>query len=711
MNLGLPSRHGLLLQTFSAQAPGRSGIAGPRRATESLIALLRHEDRSIRAQAVGALGQLKTAAGAEPLRDLLTDTDSELREAAAAALVAIGPAAVAPLAAIVSAKYGDYATKVAAARCLGEIGDPAAVAPLLVAMNDMTANVRSAAADSLVRLGAAAVPGLLALLQDPGNPKRDEVPAPLAKIGDARAIEALLHELTESPESEWRLRTAAIKALESFPEVPSASFFKLLLDPNNTIRDAAARRLDRAVPGWKQSATIADVVAIARQQVEAQDPDKRGVARGLLGFLERREFAGLIIKALEDPEVTLREQACRILGSWKEPAAIEPLLGRLMDDNGWVCVEAHKALQEIDPSWRTTGAGRRARDRFLQHLGDANANVRIAALRGLAEFKDPTTVAAVAGRLTDTGCYVRDQAVHTLKAIGGKEAVQHIIGALRDSDSLIRSAAARCLEELAAPEALEPLQRALQVDTSPAAEKIRDALGKLREAGFRTSAAEAGEETAVFPMFDAGVTILKFPRGFERQHERHWRLVAELKRSGALPELAAHRAIPKADLPALIILTGPPGAIGALGKVYFTRIAEEFVHRECGGDWQAFNPASSLSNVADPGATVDIHAFNEFTRQISPANYTMAALGERIHSEDRRLERQDEPQGVRPQAGGRAASGNLTCPQCRTVYNRREVIRQLRQASPFLFDSATWTTKFRCVRCSEVLIISGSATE
>lgn len=701
---------GLFSKLFQRQPPDVQELLA-RRATESLTDLLRHEDRNIRLQAVAALQQLKAASSVEPLRDLLTATDAELREAAATALIAIGPVSIAPLAAVVSAKYGAHEPKVVAARALGLIGDPGAVAPLLVAMNDMTANVQSAAADSLVRLGAPAVPGLLALLEDASNTQRDEVPAPLAKIGDPRAIDALLRALTESPESEWRLRTAAIKALESFPEVPSAPFFKLLLDPNNTIRDAAARRLDQTDPGWKQNAAVEEVIATARQQAQSQDKERRSIALGLIGRLERREFTGLFLHALADPEVSLREQACATLESWKEPTAVEPLLGRLMDDNGWVCLAAGRALEAIDPAWRTTGVGQRARDELLQRLSHPETRARTAALRGLAEFKDPTTVAAVAGRLTDTGCYVRNQAVHTLKAIGGKEAVQHIIGALRDSDSLIRSAAARCLEELAAPEALEPLQRALQVDTSPAAEKIRDALGKLREAGFRTSAAEASEGTVVFPKFDAGVTVLKFSRGFERQWERHWRLVAELKRSGALSELAAHQAIPKTDLPALIILTGPPAAIGALGKVYFTKVAEEFVRRECGGDWQAINAASSLSNVADPGCTVDIQALNEFIRQINPDNYTLAALGEGILPGEHGRERQDKQESARPQAGRRAASGNPTCPQCRTVYNRRKVIRQLKQASPFLFDSAVWSTKFRCVKCSEVLVISGSGSE
>ncbi len=49
---------------------------------------------------------------------------------------------------------------------------------------------------------------------------------------------------------------------------------------------------------------------------------------------------------------------------------------------------------------------------------------------------------------------------------------------------------------------------------------------------------------------------------------------------------------------------------------------------------------------------------------------------------------------------------NPICPQCRTIYNRSEVIRQLKQQSPEMFDFAGWTTKFRCKECGAEIAIS-----
>lgn len=47
------------------------------------------------------------------------------------------------------------------------------------------------------------------------------------------------------------------------------------------------------------------------------------------------------------------------------------------------------------------------------------------------------------------------------------------------------------------------------------------------------------------------------------------------------------------------------------------------------------------------------------------------------------------------------------CPQCRTIYNRVAVIREIKKQSPFLFDFPVWTTKFRCVKCRTEIGISG----
>lgn len=56
-------------------------------------------------------------------------------------------------------------------------------------------------------------------------------------------------------------------------------------------------------------------------------------------------------------------------------------------------------------------------------------------------------------------------------------------------------------------------------------------------------------------------------------------------------------------------------------------------------------------------------------------------------------------------------SENPECPDCRTIYNRVAVIRELKKQSPELFEFAVWTTKFKCVKCGTVIVISGTRGE
>ncbi|MDD5542354.1 MAG: hypothetical protein PHX83_04200 [Acidobacteriia bacterium] len=56
---------------------------------------------------------------------------------------------------------------------------------------------------------------------------------------------------------------------------------------------------------------------------------------------------------------------------------------------------------------------------------------------------------------------------------------------------------------------------------------------------------------------------------------------------------------------------------------------------------------------------------------------------------------------------GFATGRDPVCPQCRTIYNRVAVIREIKKQSPFLFDFPVWTTKFRCIKCRTEIEISG----
>ncbi len=137
-------------------------------------------------------------------------TDSQERERAMQTLNSIGESAVEPL--IESLNDDCSATRDAAARTLGIIGDARAIDPLLATLKDDNRRVREAGSQALASIGRPAMPGLLAKLAD----------------GD------------------WHVRMGAVIALrimggaELLPE-----FVGLLHDENPYVRGESAKSLGR----------------------------------------------------------------------------------------------------------------------------------------------------------------------------------------------------------------------------------------------------------------------------------------------------------------------------------------------------------------------------------------------------------------------------------------------------------------------------------
>lgn len=130
-----------------------------------------------------------------------------------------------------------------------------------------------------------------------------------------------------------------------------------------------------------------------------------------------------------------------------------------------------------------------------------------------------------------------------------------------------------------------------------------------------------------------GLQILKFPKGFERQYDNHLKLVRHLQQVNVYPrlDLAAYVAkSPNATLARIIALTGSSSEVGKLNRVFYDPKAEAFVATEFRNDWNAISPASSLSNVAAPGCTVDVNGLERDLRaieeEIAAQNYERAGV-------------------------------------------------------------------------------------
>lgn len=150
----------------------------------ALVAAVQHPLRDVRVDAAFLLAKqsnYKEAAAVPGLLDALTDEDSRIR--------------------------------MAAAKALGEIGDPMAVAPLLHILTDSSdSDLRWAATGALGRMGMAALPGLLEALQDDNWKVRRSAAEALWGMGEPKAVPGLAEALVDRNDV---VRQAAAGALEA----------------------------------------------------------------------------------------------------------------------------------------------------------------------------------------------------------------------------------------------------------------------------------------------------------------------------------------------------------------------------------------------------------------------------------------------------------------------------------------------------------------
>jgi HEAT repeat protein len=175
--------------------------------------------------------------------------DPQTREEAVKELAALGdPRAVEALGNVLRSREGGghalaYRVRQLAAEALGTLNDPAAVPPLITALQDDNARVRLSAAQALGTLGdRRAIEPLTGLLSD-GNPQvRAAGIHALAATGTTQ-LEADLPQnamiaLLADPED--YVRKAAFAALETLGGQAVPLLIDALRHPNSTIRGAAA---------------------------------------------------------------------------------------------------------------------------------------------------------------------------------------------------------------------------------------------------------------------------------------------------------------------------------------------------------------------------------------------------------------------------------------------------------------------------------------
>jgi HEAT repeat protein len=339
--------------------------------------------------------------------------------------------------------YDNASVRGAAAKALGEIGDPRAVEPLIAALKDDHSNVRATAANWLGKFGEPAVEQLCAALKDDNEFVRRFSADALGEIGHVRAVDPLCDALK---------------------------------DENKLVRQSSARSLGE----------IGDPRAVETLIALLKDEDKnvRGISISALIKIGEPAVEPLFT-ALRDVNEEWRRSADRALGSMRDTRAVKPLIEALIiigepavkplltalrDDNEYMRESAARTLGKIGDT--------RAVEPLIEALKDENKIVRMAALCSLGEIGDARAVEPLYDALKDNNKLVREFSTDALVKIG-EPAVELLCAALKDREKPVRELAAKALGDIGDPRAIDPLRNALKDNDEDVRKKLEDALKKL----------------------------------------------------------------------------------------------------------------------------------------------------------------------------------------------------------------------------------------
>ena len=305
---------------------------------------------------------------------------------------------------IAALKDEDWALREDAATLLGDFGDPRAVAPLMEALHDEDRAVRDAATGALRKIGPAAVPALIAALQDPNGNVQEIAVAVLKDLPDPRAVDPFIGCLTNK---NWIVRMHAAKGLGIVGDPRAiAHLVSSLTDQVKAVRvDAtdALARIGRPALTSLLAALRHDAWVLRLHACEA------------LGKIGAEEAVEPLCRAmLQDRDTAVRQDAAKALGGIRSPMALDALTAALTDlDVRPFAVEALGRLKDpravetlIDV---VTGKGRPVNVRKIAACGSESGEldieemeVQIFAIGGLAEIGDDRAIEPLIRALKDT---------------------------------------------------------------------------------------------------------------------------------------------------------------------------------------------------------------------------------------------------------------------------------------------------------------------
>jgi len=284
-------------------------------------------------------------------------------------------------------------------------------------------------------------------------------------------------------------------AVDELIEKAMAGFAEDLASPKPAVRGLAAFRsgryqfpeakaklsalLDDADPSvrWRAAAGLAlmekpaeALRPLLRQAMEDSKFEVRLAAFDALGKAGDPQVGPIAIKALQDPNTTLRRSAVTVLGNLKLAAAVAELTTATRDSDAQTAKGAAHALAQIGSPDSLLALKTQADQ--ADHPG------RVWLAVALHRAGQEGTAERFAQLLKADEVRVRRQAVAALGELSGLPTLDLLIAALEDSDREVRKLAAGWLRQSPDPRAAEALKKSL-------AHRIDELLEQLAGADFR----------------------------------------------------------------------------------------------------------------------------------------------------------------------------------------------------------------------------------
>ncbi len=373
---------------------------------------------------------------------------------------------------------------------------PAAVPHLLARLDDPNEHVRAVAASALGHLRAAAtVTQVARLIDDPSELVRLSVAEALGEMGGR----GWPPPIDRRRQREWwkPLRFWRPNRVETEADATAALLAALrtaLADPTAAVRAAAAESVARLGPK-----TAAELTPHLMERTADEDETVRVRAITAIGVVgvDHPETVPALAALLADPSQAVRAAAANALGALKgqATAAVSALVPLLQDRDETVRTAAADAMGRIGTLPQA------AAESLAEGLASADTVVQARTAEALGNIGEAAAdvAPALVQAADDDNDRVRAKAIEALGRIGeaaATVAVPRLVRALRDPDDWVSALAAEALGEMggSADAALPALVRSLTHTNTQVRANAAEAIGKLGPAAV--SAVPALERAA-----------------------------------------------------------------------------------------------------------------------------------------------------------------------------------------------------------------------